>query len=88
MQAVIAVVQQDLDKFDAVCMATALHTLASMRASAQQYAALFERPEVLRLMHVIGEFLSTSFEKGGDFPGCLTSLYCILVTCWEAPEAR
>lgn len=54
-QAVIGVVQQELDKFDAVCMATALHTLASMRASAQQYAALFERPEVLRLMHVIGE---------------------------------
>ena len=54
-QAVIGVVQQELDKFDAVCMATALHTLASMRASAQQYAALFEGPEILRLMHVIGE---------------------------------
>ncbi len=47
--------QQDLEKFDAVCMATALHTLASMRASGQQYAAVFERPELLQLMHVIGE---------------------------------
>lgn len=51
----ISVVQQDLEKFDAVCMATALHTLASMRASGQQYAALFERPELLQLMNVIGE---------------------------------
>lgn len=50
----MSVVQQDIDKFDAVCMATALHTLASMRASTQQYSALFERQEVLRLMHVIG----------------------------------
>lgn len=57
MQAVMSVVQQDLDKFDAVCMATALHTLASMRASCQQYSALFERQEVLRLMHVIGAWL-------------------------------
>ncbi|BDA46187.1 probable RAP domain-containing protein, chloroplastic [Coccomyxa sp. Obi] len=57
-EAVMSVVQQDLDKFDAVCMATALHTLASMRASAQQYSALFERQEVLRLMHVIGTRLS------------------------------
>ncbi|CAL8462328.1 g1861 [Coccomyxa elongata] len=57
-EAVMSVVQQDLDKFDAVCMATALHTLASMRASTQQYSALFERQEVLRLMHVIGTRLS------------------------------
>jgi tellurite resistance protein len=53
-QDIVRVIHEDLDNFDAVCMATALHALASQRASNAQYAALFERPELLQLMHVIG----------------------------------
>lgn len=39
-----------LGAFDAVCMATSLHALASLRATPQAYADLFQRAEARALM--------------------------------------
>jgi hypothetical protein len=48
------VVRAHLEAFDAVCMATALHVLASRGCSTPaQCAALFERADALRLMRHI-----------------------------------
>lgn len=53
-QGVLEVVRADLGGFDAVCMATALHALASLRAAPQAYADLFERASARALMRHIG----------------------------------
>lgn len=62
-QGVIAVVKEDLERFDAVCMATALHALASQHATTAQYAAIFERPPVPQLMSMIGVYFSFLTDK-------------------------
>lgn len=45
----------DLDKFDSVCMATCVHTLANLRCSKAQYHRVFEAPEMTRLMAAVCE---------------------------------
>ena len=41
--------------FDAVCMATALHKMASLDADPQQYQSVADRPELTRLKGLICE---------------------------------
>ena len=47
------VVRADLEGFDAVCMATTLHTLANRACAPAQHAGLFERPDMLRFLRHI-----------------------------------
>ena len=59
----MTILQQDIGKFDAVCMATALHTLTCLCEGYEQYVAgIFGLPEVRALMHAIGECLSYSVQ--------------------------
>ena len=56
-QALLNIIAQDLEKFDSVCMATSIHTLANLRCTKAQYQAVFESPEMLRLMAAVCESL-------------------------------
>ena len=56
-QALLNIIAQDLEKFDSVCMATSIHTLANLRCSKAQYQAVFQSPEMLRLMAAVCESL-------------------------------
>ena len=54
-QALLNIIAQDLEKFDSVCMATSIHTLANLRCTKAQYQAVFDSPEMLRLMAAVCE---------------------------------
>ena len=56
-QAVVSVVGEALEDFDAVCCATALHKLASLGAPAPAVAAALATPQMTRLKHQIGASL-------------------------------
>lgn len=60
------VVRADLDSFDAVCMATTLHTLANKACAPAHYAALFERPDMLRFMRHIRARLLLPYMSPGN----------------------
>lgn len=53
MQEVLELVRTSAADFDAVCMATALHKMASLNADPQQYQLLADRPELTRLKDLI-----------------------------------
>ncbi len=55
MQEVLDLVAVSAADFDAVCMATALHKMASLDADPQQYKLLGDRPELTRLKDMICE---------------------------------
>jgi hypothetical protein len=52
-QEVLELVRTSGADFDAVCMATALHKMASLDADPQQYKLLGDRPELTRLKDMI-----------------------------------
>ena len=54
-QEVLELVHTSAADFDAVCMATALHKMASLDADPQQYKLLGDRPELTRLKDMIRE---------------------------------
>ena len=54
VQEVLGVVASSLESFDAVCMATALHKMATVRSSTQQLAALGHSMQLDRLKRRIG----------------------------------
>lgn len=53
LQDILSKIKESLSSFDAVCMATALHSLASLRSSPAEYAALPDREEVKSLFIAI-----------------------------------
>ena len=53
MQEVLYLVQTSGDQFDAVCMATALHKMATMEAGGQQHLLQGNEPELQRLETMI-----------------------------------
>ena len=53
MQEILEVVRSSAADFDAVCMATALHKMASLDADPQQYQQLADKPELTRLKDLI-----------------------------------
>lgn len=55
IQEILAKVATSLAEFDAVCMATALHTIASLRVSALEYEGLNNRAEVKQLLEAVSE---------------------------------
>ena len=55
-QALLNIIAQDLEKFDSVCMATSIHTLANLRCTRAQYQTVFDSPEMLHLMAAVCEF--------------------------------
>ena len=55
MQEILEVVRTSAADFDAVCMATALHKMASLDTDAQQYQLLADRPELTCLKDLICE---------------------------------
>ena len=55
MQEVLELVRTSAADFDAVCMATALHKMASLDADPQQYQLLTDSPELTRLKDLICE---------------------------------
>jgi len=56
-QEVLELVRTSAADFDAVCMATALHKMASLDGDPQQYKLLGDRPELTRLKDMICESL-------------------------------
>lgn len=52
-QELLNIVAQDLEKFDSVCMATSIHTLANLRCTKAQYQSVFESSEMMRLMAAV-----------------------------------
>ena len=54
-QELLNIIAQDLEKFDSVCMATSIHTLANLHCTKAQYQAVFDSPEMLRLMAAVCE---------------------------------
>ena len=57
LQEVLDLVRSSAADFDAVCMATALHKMASLDADPQQYKHLGDRPELTHLKDMICELL-------------------------------
>lgn len=55
LQDVLELVRSSAADFDAVCMATALHKMASLDADPKQYQLLADRPELTRLKDLICE---------------------------------
>lgn len=55
LQDVLELVRNSAADFDAVCMATALHKMASLDADPHQYQLLADRPELTRLKDMICE---------------------------------
>ena len=55
LQEVLALVRISAADFDPVCMATALHKMASLDADPLQYKMLADRPELKSLKDLIGE---------------------------------
>ena len=51
----LELVRNSAADFDAVCMATALHKMASLDADPHQYQLLADRPELTRLKDMICE---------------------------------
>lgn len=58
LQEVLELVRTSAADFDAVCMATALHKMASLDADPQQYQLVADRPELTRLKELICEPLT------------------------------
>lgn len=70
--------------FDAVCMATALHKMASLDADPQQYKLLGDRPELTRLKDMIRE----SWPLNQLLLSCVLQIFKAACTCelcfiWE-----
>ena len=63
--------------FDAVCMATALHKMASLDADPQQYKLLGDRPELTRLKDMICESLPLK----QWLPSCILQTFKAACTC-------
>ncbi len=59
VQVLLNIITQDLEKFDSVCMATSIHTLANLRCTKAQYQAVFESSEMQRLMAAVCELPCT-----------------------------
>lgn len=55
VQEILAKIRTSLADFDAVCMATALHTMASLKGLPAQYDSLKSSAEMQSLMQAIGE---------------------------------
>lgn len=53
-QEVLDIVRGSLERFDAVCLATALHRMAALEAAPERAALAVERPEFARLTASIG----------------------------------
>ena len=53
-QEVLDIVRGSLERFDAVCLATALHRMAALEAAPERAALTVERPEFARLTAAIG----------------------------------
>lgn len=62
LQDVLKLVRTSAADFDAVCMATALHKMASLDADPQQYKLLGDRPELSRLKEMICEMSSLTHQ--------------------------
>ena len=90
LQEVLELVRTSAADFDAVCMATALHKMASLDADPQQYKLLGDRPELMRLKDMICELLTFRHQIAvplNAYKGLtLAALSCI----WShhAPRAR
>ncbi len=70
-------VRNSLDKFDAVCMATTFHTIATVGAGAEsQYKLVLERPEIEKLKKAIGE---SSVETPITWMHCSMYMACTAV---------
>lgn len=59
LQAVLKHVRASLHEFDSVCMATAMHTMASIRAPFSSYSSLETNPDYLALLDAIGEYVNS-----------------------------
>ena len=88
MQEVLGLGSTSAVDFDAVCMATALHKMASLDADPQQYKLLADRPELARLKQMICESsfgctpaLLVDSVTRNDFQSCFQS--CI--KCHQHP---
>ena len=55
MQEVLQTIERSLQDFDAVCMATALHAIASLRGPQTQYEGLKQRSEIQSLLAAISK---------------------------------
>ena len=67
LQEVLFLVHTSGDQFDAVCMATALHKMATMEAGGQQHTLQGTEPDLQRLKDMICKLI----------PGCMPSSGCI-----------
>ena len=57
LQEVLQNIEISLPDYDAVCMATALHTIASMRGSHISHEGLKDKPVILMLMKAVSKSL-------------------------------
>ena len=92
MQEILELVHSSAADFDAVCMATALHKMASLDADPQQYQLLADRPELKRLkdlickLHTLGLSLSQLLSASVLPMHVLSSILCfasVSVSLWS-----